>query len=353
MKKLCLFLFIGINVFFSSAVLAQDNLQKSLSDLSSDAASAYVSPIISGFGANLNSGWVHKIVPAKMYSLDIEFTLVGMGTFFNSSNKSFEANGTFRFNTDQAMSMTTNISNTNARNAIVNQIISQDFQVGINGPTIVGSKSQNIQINFPGKVFTYNSQTYTVPSQNIELSGVNGLLDNLSVLPFASAQFSVGTFYGTAAEIRFLPSIQLNSNLGSVSYFGFGIQHNPGIWLDQPLPVDVSVGIYSQTMKVGTIFKSTATSFGIYAGKTFGTSLLGVSPYAGLTYETSTITVNYTRTIDTQAGPENVNISFDMSGENKVRFTLGSSFALLFLNLNVDYSIAKYNTISAGLGFGF
>jgi len=353
MKKLQLFLSIALVAFFYSKVNAQDNLQKTLSDLSSDAASAYVAPIVSGFGANLNSGWVHRIVPAKIYSLDIEFTLVGMGTFFNNSNKSFSTAGSFRFNTEQAMNMTSNISDPNARNAIVNQIISEDMQVGISGPTIVGSKGQNVAISFPGKTYTYNSQQYPIPAQNIELSGVNGLLDNLSILPLAAAQFSIGTFYGTAAEIRFLPSIQLNSDLGTISYFGFGIQHNPGMWLDEPLPVDVSVGVYTQTMKVGNIFKSTATSFGIYAGKTFGTNLLGVSPYAGFSFETSTITVNYTRTISTQAGPEDVNVSFDLKGENNIRFSLGASFTLLFLNLNVDYSVAKYNSVSAGLGFAF
>ncbi len=353
MKKLLWCLSIVITIFFYSNAFAQDNLQKTLSGLSSDAASAYVAPVVSGFGANLNSGWVHRIVPAKMYSLDIEFTVVGMGTFFNNNNKTFASSGSFRFNTDQAMNMTTDISDPNARQNIVNQIINQDFQVGISGPTIVGSKSQNVAISFPGKTFTYNGQSYTVPEQNIELSSVNGLLDNLSILPFAAAQLSVGTFYGTAAEIRFLPSIQLNSDLGSISYFGFGIQHNPGMWLDEPLPVDVSVGVYTQTMKVGNIFKSTATSFGIYAGKTFGTNLLGVSPYAGFSFETSTISVNYTRTIDTQAGPEDVNVSFDMKGENNVRFSLGASFTVLFLNLNADYSVAKYNTVSAGLGFAF
>lgn len=353
MEKLYRFLLIVLFISAGSTTIAQDNLQKTLSDLSSDAAKSYVAPVVSGFGANLNSGWVHRIVPANKLSLDIEFTFVGMGTFFNDHNKSFSSNGSFRFNTDQAMSMTTNISNQNARNDIVNQIINQDFTVGISGPTIVGSKDQNVQIAFPGKTFTYNSQTYTVPAQNVELTGVNGLLKSLSVLPFAAAQFSIGTLYGTAAEIRFLPSIQLNSDLGSISYFGFGIQHNPAVWLNEPLPVDFSVGIYTSTMKVGSIFKSTATSFGLFAGKTFGTNHLGVSPFAGVTFETSNITVNYTHTVDTQAGPEDVNVSFDMKGDNNMRFTLGASFMLAIVNLNIDYSFAKYNTASAGLGFSF
>ncbi len=353
MKKLIYCFFVSVCLYFSSVLYAQDNLNQTLSKLSSDAASAYVAPVVSGFGANLNSGWVHRIVPAKMFSIDIEITFVGMGTFFGSNNQSFATNGQFRFSRDQAMTLTSNIGNPDARNAIVDQIINQDFQVGIQGPTIVGIKSQDLSINFPGKTFTYNSQSYTVPSQNVDVAGATGLLDNLSILPLAAPQLSIGTFYGTAMELRFLPSIQINKDLGSFSYFGIGFQHNPAVWLDTPLPLDVSVGFYTQTMKVGTIFKSTATSVGIYAGKTFGYSLLGVSPYAGFTFESSTITVNYNHTVDTQAGPENINVSFDLKGENSVRFTVGASFKLAIINLNVDYSLAKYNTLSAGLGFSF
>jgi hypothetical protein len=32
---------------------------------------------------------------------------------------------------------------------------------------------------------------------------------------------------------------------------------------------------------------------------------------------------------------------------------LGAAFKLGFLSLNVDYNIAKYNVVSAGLGFIF
>ena len=118
MGKLYCSLVVIIVTLFCSQMNAQDNLQKTLSDLSSDAAKAYVAPVVSGFGANLNSGWVHRIVPAHKYSLDIELTFVGMGTFFNDNNKTLSTSGIFRFNTDQAMAMTTNISDQNARNAI-------------------------------------------------------------------------------------------------------------------------------------------------------------------------------------------------------------------------------------------
>ena len=351
MKKLFCILFALLTFLGMYSAKAQD-LNQTLSNLSSDAASAYVAPVVSGFGADLNSGWVHRIVPAKKFSIDVEITIVGMGTFFNDANKTFASTGKFRFNRDQAMNLTSDISNQSARNAIVDQIINQDFEVGISGPTVVGGKDQNVKVNFPGQSFNTNYGSYTVQSKEI-VTEVTGQIENLPILPLGAPQLSIGTFYGTALEFRYLPSIQLNSDLGSLTYFGFGIQHNPAVWLDTPLPVDLSVGFYTQSLKVGTIFNSSAVAFGLNVGKTFGPSMLNVTPYAGIMFESSNITVNYVQHVDTQAGPQDVAISFDLKGENSARFTLGAAFQLAIINLNVDYSLSKYNSASVGLGFVF
>jgi hypothetical protein len=173
------------------------------------------------------------------------------------------------------------------------------------------------------------------------------------MIPLTTPQLSIGTLFGTSVELRYLPSVQLKSDLGKFKYFGIGIQHNPSVWFDNPLPVDISVGFYTETLDVGSEFSSKGTVFGLNVGKTFGPAALSITPYAGFELESSTITVNYNQTFDTQTGSETVNISFDESGENTSRFTLGASVRLSIINLNVDYSFAKFNTLSAGLGFIF
>jgi len=223
--------------------------------------------------------------------------------------------------------------------------------VGFSGPTIIGSKSQNVVVTFPGKTFTYDSQNYTVPMQNISLTNVNGFLNNLSILPIGVPQLSVGTLFGTSLTVRYLPSISLNSSLGDLNYFGFGFQHNPAVWLDMPLPVDFSLGFFTQTMKVGSVLKATGTAYSLNVGKNFWFGLFSIAPYASFAVEKSTVSVNYNETYDTQAGPETVNISFDEDGDNTSRFILGTNFKLGAVNLNVDYSFSKFNTVSAGLGF--
>ncbi len=46
-------------------------------------------------------------------------------------------------------------------------------------------------------------------------------------------------------------------------------------------------------------------------------------------------------------------IAFNLVAENSVRLMLGAAFKLGFISLNVDYNIAKYNAVSAGLDFIF
>ncbi|MGA7721970.1 MAG: DUF6588 family protein [Ignavibacteriaceae bacterium] len=332
-------------------IYAQNNLSQTLSNLSNDAASAYLVPAVSGFGADINSNWFHEIVQPKILGFDLELSFVGMGTFFNDANKTFSATGLFRFNTSQAGTLTSSITNSTYRKGVINEIITQDLQVGISGPTVVGSKNQNVVITFPGKTFVFDNQSFSVPQQNISLTDVKGYLNNLPILPVATPQLSIGTIVGTSVTLRYLPSIKLNSDLDNINYYGIGIQHNPAEWLNIPIPFDLSIGLIDQTLKVGSVLKATGEAASLNVGKTFGFGLFSISPYANIAVEKSTIDVNYTTTYTTTTGYENENISFNETGANNASLTLGTNLRLGLVNINVDYSISKYNTVSAGLGF--
>jgi hypothetical protein len=145
----------------------------------------------------------------------------------------------------------------------------------------------------------------------------------------------------------------MGDKYGDFSYFGVGVQHNPAMWIPFPIPLDVSVGLFTQSMKLGTIFKSSSTTFGIYGSRTFGPSALNVTPYAGFSYESSSADITYDYSVATPAGPSTQHVTFNLTGENSVRFMLGAAFKLAVLNINIDYNIAKYNVASAGIGFIF
>lgn len=354
--------FFLVAIFSLQLTIAQENdgLQETLSKLSEDAASKYVAPIVSGFGANLNSGWVHKSPSSKVFGIDIEVGIVAMATMFGDNNKSFNTIGTFRFSQSQARSIIDNsttdprlaIMTDTQKNELAAKVAQQYFTVGINGPTIVGKKESEVMVAFSGADISYNYQTYKIDGQSIG-TGAKGFLGDLSALPLFAPQFSLGTVYGTMATFRFLPSVELQ-DLGKFSYFGFGLQHNPAMYIPVPLPVDVSAAFFTQSLQVGDIFKATATTFGIFASKTFGIGI-SITPFAGFAIESSSVDVAYDVEYASPVPGTTIKdkIKFSMVGDNSKRMTIGASFKLALINLSIDYSIAKYNSASVGLGFVF
>ena len=340
-------------IIFALNIFPQNDLQTVLQKLSKDAATAYVGPTVSAFGADLNSGWVHRVPKATIFGIDIELGFVAMGTFFSNSNKTFSNSGTFRFTRDQAAQLVQGVNaSQQVKDNLINQIIQQDINVGISGPTIVGSNKDSVKIAYQGATMTSGGVSYTVPGKSVALP-VTGYLEDMPVFPLFAPQLTIGTFYGSSVAIRWVPSIKLSDKVGDFSYFGIGVQHNPAMWLPFPLPLEVSVGLFTQTMKIGTVFQSSATTFGIFGSKTFGPGALNVTPYAGLSYESSSTDVSYDFILDYPVPGTIQHVTFNLVGENSVRLMLGVAFKLAFISLNVDYNISNYNVASAGLGIIF
>jgi len=346
-------LIICIYLVFSAPVLAQgESLEETLQQLSEDAAMEYISPISSAFGSNLNGGWFHKVPQAVKMGFSLEVGLVAMGTFFPDASKVFSVEGQFRFSEAEAQQLVSGQPQ-GVQSELVDEITSRYFTVSISGATVTGDEDDHVIVGFPGETFTIGSTPYTVPSQSVDL-GFGGFQDlaDLSFLPLAAPQVSVGTVYGTQATFRYLPSLTLNDDLGKLKYFGFGIQHNPGVWLSKPLPVDIALSFFTQDLKIGDLFETKATAFGLNVGKRLGTDLLNVTPYAGFMFESADMEVTYTYAVVTPTGTYTEDISFKLKGENKNRIILGLSLRLLTFNLNADYNLSKYDSFTTGLTFG-
>lgn len=352
MKKFfTIFQILIFTLIFAASISYSQDLEETLSHITGDASKAYVDPVISAFGANLNSGWVHKTPQAKIFGVDIEIGVVAMGSFFSDDDKTFSSSGTFRFNEEQARYIVENSGynpDSPQGQVLVDSIRYNDYTVGIFGPTIVGNENDSVRVHFRGANISGN----VVDSATV-VTPVYGFLDDLSILPMGAPQITLGTVYGTSIAFRFLPSIKINDDLGKFSYFGFGIQHNPAMWIPYRLPVQLSLGFFTQKLKVGDVFESNATTFGLFASKTFGGFVVGFTPYIGLAFESSNVDVSYDITIETPAGPQPSKIEFNMDGENSFRGTIGAAFKLTVLTLSIDYSFSSYSALSAGLGFRF
>ena len=352
-----LLLIVIICVGFTGSLSAQgESLEETLQQLSEDAAQQYVSPISSAFGSNLNGGWFHKAPGAVKMGLNLEVGLVAMGSSFPNDSRSFAVNGKFRFSEAEARQLVAGQGYSPlVEDALVAQITSQYFDVGISGATVTGAEDDHIMVEFPGQSFSIGGiqDSVSVPTQSVDL-GFGGFQDlaDLKLLPLAAPQVSVGTVYGTQATFRYLPSVTLNGDLGTLKYFGYGIQHNPGVWLKDPLPVDIAFSFFTQNLNVGDLFKAKATAYGLNVSKRLGTAILNITPYAGFMFEKADMEVTYNYIVDTPAGQYSEEVNFKLDSKNKNRLVLGFSLRLLAFNLNADYNISEYKSYTAGLTFG-
>ena len=338
-------------LFISAGVinLKAQTLEETLSNLSSDAAKKYVAPVVNAFGSNLNSGWVTK-VPTKFVGFNLDVRVIGVGTLLDDADQTFSSTGKFRYTSEQVDAILENSgysSNHPAYNNLKEEILSKDWTVNLSGPTITGKESDFLNVQFPGATI----QGEEVGVYNTQIPDVKGFLDELSIFPSAAVQLNVGTVFGTNLAVRYFPSVDIK-DLGKFGWIGYGLIHNPGIWLNNPLPVDLAIGYFYQKLEVGDIFESSATQFGIYVSRTFG-SVVSITPYASLTTETSETTVQYNYNFDTEIGPQTAKIKFDLEGENTSAVTVGLALKLAVLNINADYKMAKVKTVSAGISFGF
>ncbi len=346
-------------------LLAQDSdsdsptLEETLQALSQSAAQSYLNPISSAYGSDLNAGWFHHAPKPKKFGFDLEVGFVAMGTFFDDSKKEFSTSGSFRFRKEQAQAMTENLNLTDPdlQNALINEIISNDYDVNISGATVIGDTANFITVKFTGRDISFidpstgdSTSVHVGDSQTIlPIAGYNKLA-NIKALPLMAPQFSLGTVLGTQATIRYLPKTRLNDDLGDFTYFGFGIQHNPAAWLPVDLPIDIAASYYTQNLKIGDLFETSATAFGINVSKEIGWAGLNITPYGGYMRESSKMRVTYDMQYDMPDGSTGtIPIDFEMTGENTNRITAGLSVRFLLININADYNWGQYNSVSAGI----
>jgi hypothetical protein len=358
----------------AAGAFAQENdersLEETLSLLSGDAAAQYVAPISSSFGANLNSGWFHRAPGAKKLGFNFEAGVVAMGSFFPDDANHFDVQGQFRFSASEANLLLDFMEESNGvdidlvpglRTGLVASITAEPNDVGISGATVIGAAADSITIAYDGGTYSYQGLNYAVPAQSVKLPvGGFGDLADISLLPLMAPQLTVGTVWGTQFTLRYLPAVELNAELGEFKYSGFGIQHNPAVWLDMKLPVDLAASFFTQKMEVGSLFECSSTAMGLNASKTIGWRFLNLTPYAGFMWEDASMKVNYDFIVEIpdtsnpgQTVQDVVPISLDLASENSSRLTAGLNVRVGIINWNVDYSMAKYAAISTGVTVAF
>ena len=298
MKKIVsIFLFIVI----CTASLVQADIITDLAKLGEENGKMYIKPFVNAFGSDLNSGWFST---AKTSPLSFGLTFNAMLAVVPDKDKTFLAHN----------------PNTELYNG--------DYETSA---TVFGKN---------GAIFTAKD-----PQVTPDLFLPPGI--DFGMVPLIVPQAHLGLPAGFEVEVRYIPSYEVK-DMGKISFVGGGVKYQVSKlipMLSALLPISIQ-GTYQQ-LKLGDVVTVNSSFINIHASR--GLVVLPLTFYGGIGYESTQLKAKYTYT-EPWSGTE-VPIDFDINGDNGFRFTAGARLKILLLDVMLDYSVGKYQTLRAGVGF--
>jgi len=278
-----------------SPLHAQD-LEDYVSKYTSENGKGYMQPLADAFGASINSGLYHGArIPT--FGFNIYIGVETMMALIADDQKFFTATTGDPFSPATSAKTSTIFGSTT-------------------GASVTGTGGT--VYNFPG-----------------------GL--DVSKVPLAVPQVTVGSILGTEATLRFI-QVTLDDNYGKVKLFGFGVRHSISQYLPN-FPIDLAAGFFIQKLEVGDIIEANAKYFGVQGS--YSKSIFTF--YGGVGFESANLDISY----DFESGEDSAStISFDLDADNSARFTAGVAFNLLVMKLHADYNFGAQKVVGIGLGFG-
>jgi hypothetical protein len=309
---------------------------------------AYSSPLFKGFGVGMNSGW-NNTAKTKA-KLKFELRITASGAFVPSSDKNFDVT---------KIGLSDHLR------------VSPGYSAST--PTIAGG-------NNPAMLDVYDDNNHKVDEFRLPAG-------KLSIIPAPQVQLTVGLFKNTDLSLRGMPSVNLGDDIGKVWMFGFGLKHNitddfrsagaPAPFdlalafgfsrLRMDVPLDVQPDGNAQPLPGNTNndfsnqhAQGRFNNFQIQA--IISKKISKVTPFLSVGYNTSktsvSITGNYPITTETVLGQNFYEsftnpVSINKMYVNGIRADLGLQLELSFFRIFGSYSAAQYQSVNAGIGFGF
>jgi hypothetical protein len=281
---------------------ASQDIQDFVSKYTADNGKGYMQPLADAFGASLNSGLFHSAHISRA-GFHLYVGVETMTAIVGDKQKTFTAK-TENFNP----------------------------QTSIKAPTLFGS-NKSVSVAGENPDGTPNGTAFYFPG---------GM--NVKNLPILAPQVTVGSVMGTDATVRWFATSSVK-DIGKIELLGWGVRHSLSQYMPLLPMVDIAVGYYSQSFKVGKIVDAKATLISLQGS--VSKSILVV--YGGIGYESSSLKIAYD-----YKDAQNVTqtIKFDLDGVNKVRLTVGVGLNLPGVKIHADYNIATQNVLALGVGFG-
>lgn len=290
---------------------AEDNeLEGLLEEVTAEYAQAYLAPFTHSFGPNLNGGIYHTAAIPRS-RLTIDFGVKVTATHLAEEDLAFQK----VFAVDDLGDYDSNFAG-------------QSGVIVMSGPTVFGDDEEMGSVaGYVGGVQVFSQET------------IEGLVDT-RYSPLVVPQASVGGIAGLRATVRWLPEVDLG-DVGKTKVFGYGLQWSVNT-VAPTLPVDVMVGFFNQTVEIGTLIETDASSMFVAASKSFALATL----YAGYAKEDAETDIAYTFSGDGSA------VAFTVDDTQDSRFTVGATLNVL-AKLNLEMGHGDLTTYTAGLMFGF
>lgn len=204
---------------------------------------------------------------------------------------------------------------------------------------------------------------------------------DLSSLIAAVPQFEIGSLFGTELLVRFVPPIELDSNVGKFSFYGVGLKHSlsqyfPERWFDLAIQ-----GVYqgtSLTNEVGFTESSLEAEARIWSANVHASKeLFGfLAVYTGLAYERIDVTSTYRYVLPQeiqialgllppqepnkpseptaeQPGDKLVQTSVIQANDTNIKWVVGAAAQLGPFRLFADYNVSRFNVFSGGVEVRF
>lgn len=322
----------------------------------------YLRPLGSGFGADLNSGWVNSGRPYKTLGFDLRVNVAV--SIVPTGDRAFNLND-FNFQNIERVG-----GATESQTAFGDNILGSEVGIFGNNP-LTGQREEITRFTMPeGLGYPY--------------------------VPAPMIQATVGVIKDTDISLRFTPSVEIDDF--SLNLFGIGVRHGLNQWLPGGalLPVDLSVqagytkltsgfgfdlqpdagqDIYNPFSGTPALWDNQKIDFeatGFTGNLIVGKTLPIISVYGGLGFQTSSVTIlspgsypitsfnpNFDPTSTTEETREKVierlddpiNIAYD--GANSIHALAGFRIRLAILTISGSYTLSNYSTANVGVGISF
>ena len=289
-------------VFILTSVSSSQDLENRINKFKSDFGNGYSQPLIEALGLNMNNGWVSVKSMKDLFSIDFGISAVFVPV--PNSDKTFLIQSPYDPTKIQEVSTAVGSSNQTP---------------------IAGAPPGADPANFP-KGF------------------------DLGIIPVVMPQASVGNLFNTRLTLRALPKIKIN-DIGYLSLWGVGLQHNISADLLIPMPVDFGILGSYENLKLGDVATSDAYTISAIVSK----RVWKINFYSLLGYDYSKFKFNYSSTYyDSDINAfRTTSIAFNSEGKNGFKLSVGGTAETRFARFNAGMNFLPKFCFDLGLSVGF